>query len=144
LNRKATEAERKQQFDIADYLIKLELEAFTKPKAEQLTALPAVETFVEVEQTAFVEYFSEPEQPKPECWEQEIAELEYYFKSIELPTQTVMLNGHTKISNCSLFIETNIATAKANNGKRTFLPYLNRLQELKQILTINLKQHESE
>lgn len=36
------------------------------------------------------------------------------------------------------------ATAKANNGKRTFLPYLNQLQELKQILTINLKQHESE
>ena len=144
LNSKATEAERKQQFDIADYLIKLELEAFTKPKAEQLTPHPAVETFVEVEQPAFVEYFSEPEQPKPECWEQEIAELEFYFKSIELPTQPVMLNGHSTIKDCSLFIKSHIATAKANNGKRTFLPYLNRLQELKQILTINLKQHESE
>jgi hypothetical protein len=143
LNSKATEAERKQQFDIADYLIKFELEAFTKPKAEQLTPHPAVETFVEVEQPAFVEYFSEHEQPKPECWEQEIAELEYYFKSIELPTQPVMLNGHSTIKDCSLFIKSHIATAKANNGKRTFLPYLNRLQELKQILTINLKQHES-
>jgi hypothetical protein len=27
---------------------------------------------------------------------------------------------------------------KTNNGKRTFLPYLNRLQELKQVLTINI------
>lgn len=189
LNRKATEAERKQQFDIADYLIKLELEAFTKPKAEQLTPHPAAQEvsilptkeelqyslmanrnpYVEMlvsklglvsattgkplikvpatesekfEQPALVEYFSEPEQPKPECWEQEISELEYYFKSIKLPTQPVMLKSQNKISNCSLFIECHLATAKANNGKTTFLPYLNRLQELKQILTINLKQHE--
>jgi hypothetical protein len=191
LERKATEAEKKQQFDIADYLVKFDLEAFTKPKAEQLTPPPPVQEvpimptkedlqyskmanrnpYVEMlvsklglvsattgkplikvpttesekfEEPEFVEYFSEPEQPKPECWEQEISELEYYFKSIELPTQPIMLNGQNKISNCSLFIERHLETAKANNGKRTFLPYLNRLQELKQILTINLKQHESE
>jgi ribosomal protein L10 len=43
LNSKATEAERKQQFDIADYLVKFDLEAFTKPKAEQLTPPPSVQ-----------------------------------------------------------------------------------------------------
>jgi len=40
---------------------------------------------------------------------------------------------------CPLFIDTHLATVKANNGNETFLPYLNRLQELKQVLTINLK-----
>lgn len=38
--------------------------------------------------------------------------------------------------NQSYFISAD-ATMKANNGKQTFLPYLNRLQELKQVITIN-------
>jgi hypothetical protein len=89
------------------------------------------------EQHEPVYYFSKPEQPKPESWEQDITELEHYFASIELPTQPVKLNRCSTITNCSLFIESHFATVKANNGNRTFLPYLNRLQELKQVLTIN-------
>jgi hypothetical protein len=133
LNSKATETERKQKFDIADYLIKFDLEAFTKPKAEQLTLLPTVQTFVEVgkfEQPTPIEYFSEPEQPKPECWEQDITELENYFASIELPTQPVKLNQCTTITDCSLFIEHHLSTIKANCGNRIFLPYLDRLMLL--------------
>ena len=70
-------------------------------------------------------------------WSNDIAELENYFASIELPTQPVKLNRCSTIIDCSLFIESHFAHVKANNGKRTFLPYLNRLQELKQVLTIN-------
>ncbi|WP_396181506.1 DUF6965 family protein [Flavobacterium sp.] len=145
LELKATEAERMQQLDIADYLIKLNLEDFTERKSEYPNPPQTVQAIfksAKFEHPTSIEYFSEHEHPKPECWEQEIEELENYFKSIELPTQPVILNSCKKISNCSSFIETNIATVKANNGKSTFLPYLNRLQELKQILTINLKQHE--
>jgi len=36
-----------------------------------------------------------------------------------------------------MFIRTNIATVIANNGKRIYLPYLQRLQLLKQVLTDN-------
>jgi len=36
-----------------------------------------------------------------------------------------------------LFIESHFATVKAHNGNRTFLPYLDRLKELKQVLTTN-------
>jgi hypothetical protein len=82
--------------------------------------------------------FSNPEQPKPESWEQDIAELENYFTGITLPTQPLKLNRCRTITKCSLFIESHFATVKANNGKRTFLPYLNRLQELKQVLTTNI------
>jgi hypothetical protein len=138
LERKATEAEKKQGFDLADYLIKYDYKAFALPEPEATEPPPAVQPLVEVkpfEQPEPVYYFSKPEQPKPESWEQDITEIENYFTGITLPTQPVKLNPYSTITNCSLFIESHFATVKANNGKRTFLPYLNRLQELKQVLT---------
>lgn len=140
LERKATEAEKKQGFDLADYLIKYDYKDFALPEPEATESPPAVQPLVEVkpfEQPEPVYYFSKPVQPKPENWEQDITILENYFASIELPTQPVNLNRCSKITDCSLFIESHFDTVKANNGNRTFLPYLNRLQELKQVLTIN-------
>lgn len=141
LERKATEAERKQGFDLADYLIKYSFKAFVLPEPEATEPPPAVQSLVEVktfEQPETAYYSIKPEQPKPETWVQDIAELENYFTGIALPTHPVKLNGCSTITNCSLFVESHFATVKANDGKRTFLPYLNRLQELKQVLTTNL------
>jgi len=140
LERKATEAERKQGFDLADYLIKFNYKEFALPEPEATKPPPAVQPLIEVksfEQPETVYYFSKPEQPKPESWEQDITELENYFTEIALPTQPVKINRCSTIEDCSLFIESHFATVKANNGKRTFLPYLNRLQELKQVLITN-------
>ena len=137
LERKATEAEKKQGFDLADYLIKYDYKAFALTEPEATEPPPAVQKLVEVkpfEQTEPVYYFSKPEQPKPESWEQDITELENYFTGIALPTQPVKLNRCSTITNCSLYIESHFATVKANNGKQTYLPYLNRLQELKGVL----------
>ena len=141
LERKATEAEKKQGFDLADYLTKFNYKEFALPETEATEPPPTVQPLVEVkpfEQPEPVYYFSKPEQPKPESWEQDITELENYFTGIALPTQPIKLNRCSTITNCSLFIESHFATVKANNGKRTFLPYLNRLQELKQVLTTNI------
>ena len=141
LERKATEAERQQGFDLADYLIKYDYKAFALPEPEATEPPPAIQPLVEVkpfEQPEPVYYFGKPKPPQPESWEQDITELENYFAGIALPTQPVKLNKCSTITNCSLFIESHFATVKANNGKRTFLPYLNRLQELKQVLTTNL------
>ena len=74
---------------------------------------------------------------QPQNWNIEIAELETYFAKIEPPTQPIKLNQCSTITDYSLFIENHFAIVKANNGKDTFLPDLNRLQELKQILTLN-------
>lgn len=74
---------------------------------------------------------------QPGNWNNEIAELESYFANLEPPTQPIKLNQCSMITDYSLFIESHFARVKANNGKRTFLPYLNRLQELKQVLTTN-------
>jgi hypothetical protein len=137
LERKATEAEKKQGFDLADYLIKYNYKAFALPEREATEPPPPVQSLVDVkpiEQPEPVYYFSKPEQPKPESWEQDIIELENYFTGITLPTQPVKLNNCSTITSCSLFIESHFATVKAQKGNRIFLPYLKRLQELKLIL----------
>ena len=128
----------KLKYDLRDILQHKKLSDFLKPEATEPP--PAVQPMVEVkpfEQPEPVYYFSTPEQPKPESWEKDITELENYFAGIQLPTQPVKLNRCSTITDCSLFIESHFAIVKANNGKRTFLPYLNRLQELKQVLTTN-------
>jgi hypothetical protein len=141
LERKATEVERIQGFDLADYLIKYDYKAFALTEPEATEPPQCVQPLIEVkpfEQPEPVYYLSNPEQQKPVSWEQDVTELENYFTGITLPTQPVKLNRCSTITNCSLFIESHFSTVKANNGKRTFSPYLNRLQELKQVLTINI------
>ncbi len=140
LETKATEAERKQGLDLADFLIKFNYEEFTltepEPTEPPRTVQPLVEVKV-IDHPEPVYYFSKPEPLKPDNWEQNIQELENYFTETTLPTQPLKLNRCSIITNCSLFIESHLTNVKANNGKQTFLPYLSRLQELKQVLTIN-------
>jgi hypothetical protein len=141
LERKASKAERKQGFDLADYLIKYDYKAFALPEHEANEPPPAVQPLVEVKAFEPIKptyYFSNQAQVKPQSWEQDVTDLGNYFAGITLPNQPVKLNQFSIIKNCSLFIESHFATLKANNGKRTFLPYLNRLKELKQVLTTNL------
>jgi len=70
----------------------------------------------------------------PEEWSDEIAELENYFRSIKLPTEPFKLDNGSTIYNCQIFIDSHLAIVKANNGERTFLSYLNRLRELKEVI----------
>jgi hypothetical protein len=130
LERKASEAEKKQGFDIADYLIKFDYKQFVISE----TTAPAVQ-LIDVMKAERIEL---PVKVKPKSWEQDINELEKYFAEITLPNQPVKLNDYTTIKDCSLFIESHLATVKKNKGKNTFMPYLNRLQELKQALKTNL------
>ncbi len=138
LERKASEAEKKQGFDLADYLIKFDYRKFILPEpAEQPLAVPLLVEVKHFEPIEPTYYFSKPETPKPENWEQDITELENYFTGITLPTQPVKLNQCSTVTNVSLFIESHFITVKMNNGNRTFLPYLNRLEILKSILQSN-------
>ena len=151
LEQKATPLQREQGADIADVLILRDWRDFRKqpiqeqppqPEPEKVTKVTKVTPqqniiFSHVEPLPKVEVFKTERIEQPQNWSNDIAELENYFASIELPTQPVKLNRCSTITDCSLFIESHFATVKTNNGKRTFLPYLNRLQELKQVLTIN-------
>ncbi len=154
LEQLAPERDKSEGNDLADYLIKQDWRLFRKrniqeqppqPEPEKVTKVTKVTQqqnifFSHVEPLPKDEVFKtgqsgQPIKEQPQNWSNDIAELENYFTSIELPTQPVKLNRCSTITNCSLFIESHLATVKANNGKRTFLPYLNRLQELKQVLT---------
>lgn len=154
LERKATEGERKQGLDLADYLLRFDYKAFVLPEPEAkepppaTMPPPAVQQLTEerpCKQPEPVFFYSKPIEPYHKSWEQEISEtdnweqdvadLEKYFAGIEVPAQPVKLNPHSTITNCSLFIHSHFATVKANSGKRTFLPFLNRLQGLRQYLT---------
>lgn len=148
LEQLAPQQDKERGKDIADYLIKQDWRLFRKrniqeqppqPEPEKVTKVTHQQNiiFSHVEPLPKVEVFKTERIEQPENWSNDIAELENYFASIELPTQPVKLNGCSTITDCSLFIKNHLATVKANNGKRTFLPYLNRLQELKQVLTIN-------
>lgn len=141
LERKATEGEKKQGLDFADYLIKYNYKEFVLPQPKATQPPPTVQPLVEVkviEQPKPVYNFSKPEPPPPKNWEQDITELENYFANFILPTHHVKLNQCSTITDCSKFIESHFAFVKTNKGRRAYLPYLNRLQELKQVLTTNL------
>ena len=152
LEQLAPERDKSEGNDLADYLIKQNWRLFRKrniqeqpqPEPEKVTKVTKVThqqniIFSHVEPLPKVEVFKTERIEQPQNWSNDIAELENYFASIELPTQPVKLNRCSTITDCSLFIESHFATVKGNNGNRTFLPYLNRLQELKQVLTINSK-----
>jgi len=151
LEQLAPERDKSEGNDLADYLIKQDWRLFRKrniqeqppqPEPEKVTKVTKVTPqqniiFSHAEPLPKVEVFKTERIEQPQNWSNDITELENYFAGIALPTQPVKLNPYSTITDCFLFIESHFATVKANNGKRTFLPYLNRLQELKQVLTIN-------
>lgn len=141
LERKANETERQQGLDLADYLIRSDYRAFQQqeqpekhskeieqPQQKEITQVKELHTIDET-------YLSN-KTPMPESWEQDITELEHYFTGITLPIQPLILNSYSTITNVSLYIESHLTAVKANNGNRTFLPYLERLTELQKFLTL--------
>ena len=156
LEKLAPEQDKQNGKDIADYLIKQDWRLFRKRNIQEQALQPEPKKvngvtkvthqqnilFTHVEPLPKVEVFTpeqieQPIKEQPQNWSNDITELETYFANIEQPTQPIKLNKCSTITDCSLFIESHFATVKANNGKQTFLPYLNRLQELKQVITIN-------
>ena len=151
LEQLAPERDKSEGNDLADYLIKQDWQLFRtrniqeqppQPEPEKVTGVTKVTPqqniiFSHDEPLPKVEALKTERIEQPPNWSNDIAELESYFASIEVPTQPIKLNRCSTITDCSLFIESHFATVKANNGNRTFLPYLNRLLELKQVLTIN-------
>uniref|UniRef100_A0A6M3LV05 DUF6965 domain-containing protein n=1 Tax=viral metagenome TaxID=1070528 RepID=A0A6M3LV05_9ZZZZ len=76
-------------------------------------------------------------QEQTENWEQEIIDLKnFFFNSIELPTEPIKLSQAETIIDIRKFINSHLSIVKAQNGNRVYLPYLNRLKKLKECLTI--------
>jgi len=146
----ASEEERNSGLDLADYLPRFNYKDFIQsesvPTPELIEALELIPVAVHLipkppaqipEHIPIQEYNPEllPQvEPIPGNWDNEIKELENYFNPKTLPTSPVQLNPFTLISNVAYFVESNLCIVRAQNGIRTFRPYLNRLQELRQCL----------
>ena len=63
-------------------------------------------------------------------WSNEITELETFFSSAKLPG-TIKLNQCSTITDVPLFMESHLSIVKAQNGNTRYVPYLERLRELK-------------
>jgi hypothetical protein len=71
---------------------------------------------------------------KTENTEWNIAELETFFQSAKLPPPPIKLSPTCKITNVRGYIDFHLSVARANEGNKTFIAYLHRLQELKTII----------
>jgi hypothetical protein len=74
---------------------------------------------------------------QPENWNSEITELQKFFDKTPLPAQAIKLGNGATITDCPMFIRNHLGTVRANNGRRIYLPYLQRLHSLKWILRDN-------
>lgn len=144
LEQLAPEQDKQEGKDIADYLIKQDWKLYRK---QEVKPLPKPEpTFFEIPKSEKSEksealkttFFLEPE-PKPKVevleaepvlnWDKNIKELEAYFSKIEISKNHTRLN---QINDLQLFISSHLRFVKANNGNKTFKPYIDRLINLKQ------------
>ena len=150
LEKKAGEAQRIAGCDLADYLIKFDYKKFIEqePDPIQREKIKIIEPVIFKQKRVIWEHepfqmpakeikVYGPEKKTPITWSQEVTELEMYFSTLTIPARPVKLNTCSAIANVSLFIESHFATLKANNGNKTFLPFMNRLQDLKQLLNTN-------
>jgi hypothetical protein len=156
LEKLAPERDKSEGNDIADYLIKQDWQLYRKRKIQENSRPAKLENseVSEHSEAPKTNIFSNNElllkvdriktkriaqllKVQPQNWSNDILELENFFKSIEIPNHPIKLNKCSTITNCFLFIDKHIATVNGNNGNKTFLPYLNRLKELKKVLTIN-------
>ncbi len=74
---------------------------------------------------------------KKGIWDEDIAELERFFKVIDLPKEPIRLNQFSLIEDASFFIESHMSVVKAQNGNKRYEQDLNRLKELKGLLSLN-------
>lgn len=137
---KASETDKEQGLDLADYLTRFNFKEFTLPVGDPLTTKqpPAIQPIKHPEAFEISNQSPKFEAPKPETWEQEISSLTQFFEAVTLPTQPVQLTPWETITDLQTFLESHFETVRANNGKPTYLLYLKRLQQLKEYLTTNL------
>lgn len=130
LERNATEDERNNSLDLADYLIRHDWKEFRephhKPSPTPKTPPPTEETIPEQEYIR-TETFSMDE----------VSELERFFETNTLPDEPIKLDSFSTILDPQKYVTAHIQTLKGSPGNPTFLPYFKRMKEFKHYLTQN-------
>ena len=137
LENKATDRERCDGLDLADYLLRFNYKEFVKPKinlTDTISSIFSLPNENRIMSPEPVNYHIHTEKASSESLSQEIFELENYFSSAVLPSNSFRLNSFSTITDCSLFVESHFSTLHQYNGKGTFMPFLSRLNDLRSIL----------
>ena len=129
LEKIATSEERKNGLDLRDYLTRYPVEAFRKQQKE----IPHPQRTDQLISQSLPKREQSIHHPGKVIKKWDIQSLKDFFPTVDLPKE-IMLNPWTKIIDLEMFIASSIETVEANNGKETFLPYLLRLENLKNIL----------
>jgi hypothetical protein len=129
IEKSATDTERQEGFDIADYLIRA-----MHPKPIQPPQL------LQENEKSTVTIPTIPKSKESDIFnmEEDIRELETFFATVTLPNIPIKLNAWTTVNDAKYFIDSSLRMLKANTKTEAYLPYLQRLQQLKYILN-NLK-----
>ena len=133
LESKATEDERLQGLDLADYLVRFDYNLFIHTQSQKVPVIESVQPVL----LPPVQINSQ-DQPVIQSvkvvnlWD--IQSLRDFFSKTEVPNG-IMLNACTKIVDPVLFIKSTIEIIEANNGKETFFPYYQRLDNLRTLLS---------
>ena len=137
LETKATETEKNEGLDFADYLLKFPLNHFRNNDNHCADVKIKVSQVPEVLDSDIIneeKLCKHKEKKICKDWTNEIEELEIFFSQIQPISEPIILNQCNTIKNLKLFIDSHLETIKTNSGKIYHLPYLNRLQALKDIL----------
>jgi hypothetical protein len=132
LEEKATEYERHEGLDLADYLLRFDIADFqTKPNNLPHTT-PNAKPITVIQQRV-------PEHIKPAKidWVNELKEIEADLEAITLPNTPVKLNKAITINNAKHFVEVNLLRARESKGNSITLTCLNHLQSLISVLKAN-------
>lgn len=142
LELEANETERINGLDLADFLIKQDWRSF-RPQLENVGKSEKGEKG-EAQGKHFFPSEEHPEKfrkhenkNKSSNWDQNITELEKFFNEVKFPTEPIKLNDWSLITDVSLFVESNLAVVRSHNGNTRYKPYLERLIQLKSLLSSN-------
>lgn len=78
--------------------------------------------------------YDKDESIKLDNWNKEIESLELFFSTAILPDRLDNFDGNGYISNVRKFVDSHMSFVVAQNGKKYFKPYLDRLILLKNTL----------
>lgn len=158
LEKLASEKDKQDGNDLADILIKLDWRQFRKQQPEKPIEIKDLDPIVvsEIEKpqpkriketipkmltkdTPKSNWISENIRKSQNKWDGQILKLETFFNSIDLPTNEIRLSKCEVITDVQKFISSHFEYVKRYNGNMTFEPYLMRLEKLKNILSVQLK-----
>jgi len=145
LEKLASPEQRESGADLADILIKLDWRQFRQgePNEREPDQHPNSQpgqpepdhNDIWQELNTFFETTELPALPaRLHDWSDDIAELERFFATATIPAEPVQLNPWTRIANPQTFVKAHLEAVTNNNGNKTYLPYLNRLKALHEII----------